>query len=221
MRSSGVGAPAASKGVPESVQRAIQDTLPTPEAFTSTNGGQGNGVTVAPPNKYKGRYGATGATEDVARDSPIVEISLLLAEAVQHGLRCGGSGVRLSAQPLCCMLASMLAAAVCSLSADLPLFMLVAVDFCKPSLHWATALVMDALTLHACCAVQDHCILQDAQAQRAGGSLHQGGAGSQRTTPHWTAQGVRLANDAVYWSRVCPPVVMHSVHVMRVHAEVQ
>jgi hypothetical protein len=43
---------------------------------------------VLPPRgNFKERYGAAGTTIDQRRESPIVEMSLLLSEAVMHGLR--------------------------------------------------------------------------------------------------------------------------------------
>jgi DEAD/DEAH box helicase domain-containing protein len=43
---------------------------------------------VLPPRgTFKERYGAAGTTIDQRRESPIVEMSLLLSEAVMHGLR--------------------------------------------------------------------------------------------------------------------------------------
>jgi DEAD/DEAH box helicase domain-containing protein len=40
-----------------------------------------------PRGQFKELYGAAGTPLDQRRESPIVEMSLLLAEAVMHGLR--------------------------------------------------------------------------------------------------------------------------------------
>eukprot|EP00879_Flechtneria_rotunda_P033738 GHRR01037466.1.p2 GENE.GHRR01037466.1~~GHRR01037466.1.p2 ORF type:complete len:120 (-),score=38.65 GHRR01037466.1:26-385(-) len=40
-----------------------------------------------PRGNFKERFGAAGTPIDQRRDSPIVEMSLLLSEAVMHGLR--------------------------------------------------------------------------------------------------------------------------------------
>jgi DEAD/DEAH box helicase domain-containing protein len=82
------GAPASSTPSPPAAAAGTAATAAAAVAANAAGELQAQIEAALPPRgSFKERFGAAGTTIDQRRESPIVEMSLLLSEAVMHGLR--------------------------------------------------------------------------------------------------------------------------------------